>query len=328
MAMGPRRIWAVLRRAALKWNADDCLQQGAALAYYTVFSLAPVLVIVIAVAGALFGQEAAQGEIVGQIRGLVGEEGATAIQSLVQSASRPGASSRATLVGLLVLLFGSTSAFTQLQAALNRVWDVPAEAHSGIVDLVRARVLSFAAVLGTGFLLSVSLVVSAAAAAFGRFGGGYLPFGGLLGLADVLGSMIVHTLLFAMIFKMLPDAEIDWRDVWVGATVTAGLFVVGKFAIGLYLGRSDLGAAYGAAGWVILVLAWVYYSAQIVLFGAEFTCAYAARRPRGTTDLAASTRPGSAASGRAGDRGRDSASAPGAGAARSPGTAPRPGAGS
>jgi membrane protein len=140
--------------------------------------------------------------------------------------------------------------------------------------------------------------------------------------------MIVHTLLFAMIFKVLPDAEIDWRDVWVGATVTAGLFVVGKFAIGLYLGRSDLGAAYGAAGWVILVLAWVYYSAQIVLFGAEFTCAYAARRPRGTTDPAGSTRPGSAASGRAGDRGRDSASAPGAGAARSPGTARRPGAGS
>ena len=326
MTVGPSRVWAVLKRAAIKWSADDCLQLGAALAYYTVFSLAPVLVIVIAVAGALFGQEAAQGEIVGQIRSLVGEEGASAIQALVQSASRPGAGSRATLIGLLVLLFGSTSAFSQLQSALNRIWDVPAQKHSGIGDMVRARFLSFAAVLGTGFLLSVSLVLSAAAAALGRFGGGYLPYGGLLGLADVLGSMVVHTLLFAMIFKMLPDAVIEWRDVWVGATVTAGLFVVGKFAIGLYLGRTDLGAAYGAAGWVILVLAWVYYSAQIVLFGAEFTCAYAARRPLAASAPVGSTRPERSASGRAGDRGRDSASAPGAGAARSPGTANRPGA--
>ena len=302
------RIWAVVRRAAFKWSADDCLALGAALAYYTVFSLAPVLVIVIAVAGALFGQEAAQGEIVEQIRSLVGEEGAAAIQALVQSASRPGAGSRATLIGLLVLLFGSTSAFTQLQSALNRIWEVPAQEHSGIWDMVRARFLSFAAVLGTGFLLSVSLVLSAAAAALGRFGGGYVPFGGVLGLADVVGSMIVHTLLFAMIFKVLPDAVIEWRDVWVGATVTAALFVVGKFAIGLYLGRSDLGAAYGAAGWVILVLAWVYYSAQIVLFGAEFTHAYGA--------------------GRADGRARGSASAPGAGAARSPDRGRRPAAGS
>jgi membrane protein len=270
--------WALIKRSAIEWSADDCLQLGAALAYYTVFSLAPVLVIVIAVAGAMFGQEAAQGEIVGQIRSLVGEEGASAIQSLIQSASRPGAGSRATLIGLLVLLFGSTSAFSQLQSALNRIWDVPTQKHSGIWDTVRARFLSFAAVLGTGFLLSVSLVLSAAAAALGRFGGGYLPFGGLLGLADVLGSMIVQTMLFAMIFKVLPDAVIEWRDVWVGATVTAGLFVIGKFAIGVYLGSSDLGAAYGAAGWVILVLAWVYYSAQIVLFGAEFTFAYATRR--------------------------------------------------
>ena len=327
MGIGPGRIWAVVQRAAIKWSADDCLELGAALAYYTVFSLAPVLVIVIAVAGALFGEEAAQGEIVGQIRGLVGDEGASAIQSLVQSASRPGAGSRATLIGLLVLLFGSTSAFSQLQSSLNRIWDVPAQAHFGLWDMVRARFLSFAAVLGTGFLLSVSLVLSAAMVALGRFGGGFLPFGGLLGLADVLGSMIVHTLLFAMIFKMLPDAVIEWRDVWVGATVTAGLFVIGKFAIGLYLGRSDLGAAYGAAGWVILVLAWVYYSAQIVLFGAEFTCAYAGRRRPEARDPAGATRPASSAPARAGSRAPDSASAPGARAARSPGSGRRPAAG-
>jgi membrane protein len=267
-----RTIWRLLRRAAIKWNADDCLTIGAALAYYTVFSLAPVLVIVIAVAGAMFGPEAAQGEIVGQIRGLVGEEGATAIQSLIESASRQGAGPRATIIGLLILLFGSTSAFSQLQSALNTIWEVPPQAHAGLWAMVRGRLLSFAAVLGTGFLLSVSLVLSAAVAAFGRFGWGWVPgIGRVLALADFLGSLIVHTLLFAMIFKLLPDAAVRWRDVWLGAAVTAGLFSIGKLVIGLYLGTSEVGAAYGAAGWVILVLAWVYYSAQIVLFGAEFT---------------------------------------------------------
>jgi len=277
-------VWDLIKRAAIKWNADDCLTLGAALAYYTVFSLAPILVIVIAVAGAVFGQEAAQGEIVSQIRGLAGEEGATAIQSLVESAGRQGAGGRATLIGLLVLLFGSTSAFSQLQGALNRIWEVEPAAHAGVWDMIRARFLSFAAVLGTGFLLSVSLVLSAAVAAFGRYGWGWVPaIGPMLELADFLGSMVVHTLLFAMIFKLLPDAAIRWREVWLGAGVTAGLFFVGKLVIGLYLGTSEVGAAYGAAGWVILILAWVYYSAQIVLFGAEFTRAYAtsprSRRP-------------------------------------------------
>jgi membrane protein len=270
-----RTVWEPVKRAAIKWNADDCLTMGAALAYYTVFSLAPILVIVIAVAGAVFGPEAAQGEIVTQIRGLAGEEGATAIQSLIQSASRQGAGPRATIIGLLVLLFGSTSAFSQLQSALNTIWEVPPQAHAGLWAMVRARFLSFAAVLGTGFLLSVSLVLSAAVAAFGRYGWGWVPgIGHVLELADLLGSMLVHTLLFAMIFKLLPDVDIRWRDVWVGAAVTAGLFFVGKVAIGVYLGSSDLGAAYGAASWVILTLAWVYYSAQILLFGAEFTHAY------------------------------------------------------
>jgi membrane protein len=276
-----RPVWGVLKRAAVKWNRDDCLMLGAALAYYTIFSLAPILVIAIAVAGALFGARAAQGEIVGQIRTLVGDEGAIAIQSLIESASRQEAGALATFIGLAVLLFGSTSAFSQLQSALNTIWEVKPEAHSGIWDMIRARFLSFTAVLGTGFLLSVSLVLSAAGAAFARFGWGRMPaIGQMLELADFLGSMLVHTLLFAMIFKLLPDAPIRWRDVWVGAGVTAGLFFVGKLAIGLYLGASQVGAAYGAAGWVILILAWVYYSAQIVLFGAEFTRAYATR-PKG-----------------------------------------------
>ena len=278
-----RPVWGLVKRAAVKWNRDDCLTLGAALAYYTVFSLAPILVIAIAVAGALFGQEAAQGEIVGQIRALVGEEGATAIQSLIESAGRQDAGGLATVIGLAVLLFGSTSAFSQLQAALNKIWEVEAEAHTGIWDMVRARFLSFAAVLGTGFLLSVSLVLSAAGAAFGRYGWGWVPaIGPMLDLADFLGSMLVHTLLFAMIFKILPDADIRWRDVWVGAACTAVLFYVGKLAIGIYLGRSEVGAAYGAAGWIILTLAWVYYSAQILLFGAEFTRAFAERATAGS----------------------------------------------
>lgn len=273
-----RTIRELIKRAAIKWSGDDCLTLGAALAYYTVFSLAPILVIVIAVAGAVFGQEAAQGEIVGQIRGLVGDDGATAIQSLIESAGRQGAGGRATFVGLLVLLFGSTSAFSQLQSALNKIWGVEPQARTGLWEMIRARFLSFAAVLGTGFLLSVSLVLSAAVAAFGRFGWGWVPaIGPLLELADFLGSMLVHTLLFAMIFKLLPDAAIRWREVWLGAGVTAGLFFVGKLVIGLYLGTSEVGAAYGAAGWVILILAWVYYSAQIVLFGAELTRAFATR---------------------------------------------------
>jgi membrane protein len=273
-----RAVWRLVKRAAIKWYEDDCLTLGAALAYYTVFSLAPILVIAIAVAGALFGQEAAQGEIVGQIRGLVGEEGATAIQSLIESAGRQDAGALATLIGLAVLLFGSTSAFSQLQSALNKIWEVEPEAHTGLWEMIRARVLSFAAVLGIGFLLSVSLVLSAAGAAFARFGWGRMPaIGRMLELADFLGSMVLHTLLFAMIFKVLPDAAIRWRHVWLGAGVTAGLFSVGKLVIGLYLGTSEVGAAYGAAGWVILILAWVYYSAQIVLFGAEFTRAYAIR---------------------------------------------------
>ena len=271
-----RTVWTLFRSAAIKWNADDCLTLGAALAYYTVFSLAPVLVIVIAVAGALFGPEAAQGEIVGQVRGLVGEEGATAIQSMVGSASRQGLGPRATLIGLAILLFGSTSAFSQLQSSLNRIWEVEPAVQSGVWYLVRARFLSFAAVLGTGFLLSVSLVLSAAVAALGRHGWGAGPASGrLLEGVDFIGSMVVHTLLFAMIFRLLPDTEIRWRDVWLGAAVTAGLFVVGKVLIGFYLGRTELGAAYGAASWLILVLAWVYYSAEIVLFGAEFTHAHA-----------------------------------------------------
>ena len=269
-------IWRVTRRAAIKWYEDDCLTLGAALAYYTVFSMAPVLVIAIAVAGALFGQEAAQGEIVAQIRGLVGEEGAVAIQSLIESAGRQDAGAIATLIGLVVLLFGSTSAFSQLQAALNKIWEVPTQASAGLWDVLRARFLSFAAVLGVGFLLSVSLVLSAAVAAFGRFGRGRVPeIARVLEAADFLGTMLVHTLLFAMIFKLLPDVPIRWRHVWLGAGVTAGLFFIGKLVIGLYLATSEVGAAYGAAGWVILILAWVYYSAQIVLFGAEFTRAYA-----------------------------------------------------
>lgn len=285
-----RELWELVKDSVSKWSEDDALQFGAALAYYTVFSLAPVLVIVIAVAGAVFGHEAAQGEIVGEIRGMVGEEGATAIQGLIESAGRPGASPVATALGLVILLLGSTSVFAQLQGALNAIWNVPPREHFGLWDMIRHRFLSFAAVLGAGFLLSVSLVLSAAVAAFGKVWGAWLPWvGHALEIADLLGSVTVLTLLFAMIFKLLPDVEIRWHDVWVGAAVTGVLFVIGKFVIGFYLGRSDLGAAYGAASWLILVLAWVYYSSQVVLLGAEFTHVYAVRHAQGSTPARAAS---------------------------------------
>jgi len=267
-----RAVGRVFTRAAVKWNADDCLTLGAALAYYSVFSLAPILVIVIAVAGALFGPEAAQGELVGQIRDLVGDEGASAIQGLIQSASRQGTGSRATLIGLVVLLFGSTSAFSQLQGALNRVWDVPTASHGGVMAMVRARLWSFAAVLGVGFLLTVSLVLTAAITAFGDFWSRwFIGAEALLQLLNTLLGFGLITSLFALIYKIIPRVPIRWSDVWAGAAVTAALFAVGKFLIGLYLGRAGISSAFGAAGALVAVMVWVYYSAQIFLLGAEFT---------------------------------------------------------
>jgi membrane protein len=241
------------------------------------FSLAPLLVIVIAVAGAIFGREAVQGEIVTQLQGLIGREGAIAVQGLIKSADEPAKGLIAGLISIAVLIVGATTVFGELQSSLDRIWHVPErEKPSGVWGLLRARVLSFGLILGLAFLLMVSLLVSASVAAFGSWAGGLMPGWELLllGLNTVV-SIGITTVLFAMIFKLMPTAKIEWHDVWIGAIVTAVLFEIGKTLIGLYLGKSGVNESFAAAGSLVVLLAWVYYAAQIFLLGAEFTKVYA-----------------------------------------------------
>jgi membrane protein len=251
---------------------------GAALAYYTLFSLAPLLIIVIAVAGFVFGQEAVHGEIFGQLQGLLGDEGATTVQELLKSATNTKSGVVATVVGVVLLVFGATTVFAELQSDLDRIWKVPPRRNSGLWTLVRQRLLSFGMVLGVAFLLLISLIASAAFAAFIRWSQGWFGLATLLQLINFVLSFALTTGLFAMIYKILPGVPIAWRDVWIGSAITALLFTIGKFAIGFYIGRSDMGAAYGAAGSLVTVLVWVYYAAQIFFFGAEFTLVYAKTR--------------------------------------------------
>jgi membrane protein len=275
-----RSSWQLLRASAQAWNDDYAASMGAALAYYTTFSLAPLLIIVIAVAGLVFGPEAARGEIAAQLSGLVGVDGARTVQELLKSASRPSHSLLASLIGLITLLLGATSVFVELQSDLDRIWRAPvlpqSSGISGIVSLLRSRLLSFGMVVTMGFLLLVSLVVSAALSALNRWG--ELIFPASLILLQALNLAVgfgVTTLLFAMAYQILPRMRIAWSDVWIGAAVTALLFTAGKYLIGLYLGRAGVSSGFGAAGSLVIILAWVYYSAQIFLLGAEFTWVFA-----------------------------------------------------
>lgn len=271
--------WQMVKAAVTAWSDDYAPSMGAALSYYTLFSLAPLLIIVIAVAGMVFGQDAAQGAIVTQLRGIMGEEGALAVEGMLKAAREPAKSVVATIVGIVLLLLGATAVFGELQSALDRIWRVPApKQESGILHLVRTRLLSFGLVLGLGFLLVVSLVVSALLAALGKWWGGWFQdWDVLLEILNFAVSFGTFTLLFAMIYKIMPRAMIPWRDVWTGAAVTALLFTIGKVLIGLYLGKSSLASGFGAAGSLVVLLAWVYYSAQIFLLGAEYTWVYANR---------------------------------------------------
>jgi membrane protein len=269
----------LLKETYAEWSRDNCMRLGASLAYYTIFSLAPMLVIVIGVAGFVFGERAAEGEIVEQLRGLLGPEGAAGVQAMIKNASQAQAGVVATVVGLGMLLVGATTVFTELHAALNDIWNVPKSEEWTWWDLVRARVSGFTIILGIGFLLLVSLVVSAVLSGLhgriaGLFPGAPLLFQGL----NFLVSFGVVTVLFAMIFKLLPDVTIRWGDVWVGAAFTSLLFGVGKVAIGYYLGVAGAGSVYGAAGSLVIVLLWVFYSSQLLFFGAEFTQVWARRR--------------------------------------------------
>jgi membrane protein len=272
----PASLWGMLKQTFTDWSNDKVPRLGAALAYYTVFAIVPLLVIIIAIIGLVFGQEAAQSYIIQQIAGLVGEQSANAIKDMIQRADQPSTGIVSTVVAVVTLLFGASGLFGQLQDALNTIWGVEQKPGRGIWGMVQDRFLSFMAVLGTGFLLLVSLVLSAALSAFGKWFGSWLPAPELvLQALNFIISFGVITLLFAMMFKLLPDARVTWSDVWVGAAITALLFTLGKFLIGLYLGKSDVGSAYGAAGSLVIVLLWVYYSSQILLFGAEFTQVYA-----------------------------------------------------
>ena len=277
-------LGSVLRRAAASWWNDNVPHLGAALSYYTLFSLAPILIVAIAIAGLAFGAEAVRGEIVAQIDELVGHDGAVAVQAMLQGAAKPAAGIPATIIGVITFFIGATGAFLELQTALNTIWRVkPKSDASWWRALLMQRVISFALVVGVGFLLLTSLLVSAAIAALHRYMGHTYPGVTILWTAlNVIVSLAVITLLFAMIYKVLPDVELAWSDVWVGGLVTAGLFTIGKSLIGLYLGTSGFSSTYGAAGSVVVLLVWVYYSSQIVLLGAEFTREYVAqfgRRP-------------------------------------------------
>lgn len=274
-----KEIGAVLKETVSEWISDKAPRLGASLAFYTLLSLAPLVVVVVAVAAVFYGQKAAQGQLVWQIQDLVGPDGAKAIQGLIQGAYKPGAGIIATVLGILTLAFGASSVVVELRDALNTIWHIPVDSSAGglasISRLAKERAYSFALVLGVGFLLLVSLVLNAWIAALGGFFGSLLPAReSLLHVGTFLLSFLVITFLFAAIYKVLPDIHLEWSDVAVGASVTAMLFTIGKHLIGLYLGKASFGSTYGAAGSLVLVLVWVYYSAQLFFLGAEFTKVY------------------------------------------------------
>ena len=268
--------WALIKSAFNAWIEDYAPSMGAALSYYTVFSLAPTLLIVISVAGLVFGEEAARGEIFGQLRGLMGVDAAKAIEDVLTSVSKPTQGIAATVTGLVLLLIGATTVFGELQDALDRIWRAPVRDKTGLWGLLRERLLSFGMILGIGFLLIVSLVLSAAIAALGKWWSG--AFGGWEVLAQAVNLVVGYaftTVGFALIYKIMPRVKVRWHDVWLGAAVTALLFSMGRFLIGLYIGKSGVASGFGAAGSLVIILIWVYYSAQIFLLGAEFTWVYA-----------------------------------------------------
>jgi membrane protein len=272
-----RNFWVLARDSVVGWMEHNASRTGAALAFYTVFSLAPILLLSIAIAGIFFGERAARGEIFEQISGLIGPTGAAAVQSVVHNASKTGAGALSTVFSVLTVMIGATTALVELKAGLDKIWDVPPERRQGFWYLVRTRLLSVGVILALAFLLLVSLVISAGLAALQKFSRGGQVLAMVLDWCNVLFAFVLVAALFGTIYKVLPSVRIAWRDVAIGAVVTAALFSIGKYVIGVYLGNSGLASTYGAAGSVIVLLVWVYYSAQIFLFGAEFTRSYAHR---------------------------------------------------
>tara|TARA_R110000868_G_scaffold47966_10_gene156515 strand:+ start:6512 stop:7381 length:870 start_codon:yes stop_codon:yes gene_type:complete len=273
----PAAWWGLTKQVASSWLDDYVPSMGAALAYYTIFSLAPLLLVVISMAGLLFGEDAARGEIQAQLQNLMGERSAGAVQSLLVSVREPAEGLTATVVGLVLLFVGATTVFTELQNALDRIWRVPEGLRkTGWFSLVRARLMAFGMVLALGFLLIVSLVASALLAAVGRQLEPVLgTWQTVLEAGNALGGFLLVALMFGLIYKIMPRQRVLASDVWLGALLAALLFTGGKVVIGAYIGRSDVASGFGAAGSLVVVLLWVYFSAQILLVGAEFTCVYA-----------------------------------------------------
>jgi membrane protein len=275
MRLSPKAGWSLLKEAIQAWSNDYAPSMGAALSYYTLFSIAPLFLIVIAVAGWFFGEAAVRGELTGALEGLMGEQGARAIEGLLASVSKPEEGIIATVIGVLVLILGATTVFGELQNNLDRIWRAPPRKEIGSVwKLLRSRLLSIGMILGIAFLLMVSLALDAVLQLVGKLWGtgAWQVFAQLL---NTIVAFALTTTVFAMIYKLMPRAKIAWRDVWVGAAVTALLFTIGKFLIGLYIGRSAVASSFGAAASLVVVMVWVYYSAQIFLLGAEFTWVYA-----------------------------------------------------
>jgi len=273
----PGAWWGLVKQVATSWLDDYVPSMGAALAYYTMFSLAPLLLIVVSVSGLVFGEDAARGEIQAQLQDLMGDRGAGAVQDLLASVREPAEGLTATAVGLVLLLVGATTVFAELQDALDRIWRLPGRTRkSGWLTLVRARLLAFGMILAVGFLLIVSLVASALLAAVGRrldpvFGGWQT----VVEVGNTFGGFLLVAFMFGLIYKFMPRKPVLAADVWLGALLAALLFTGGKYVIGAYIGRSDIASGFGAAGSLVVVLVWVYFSAQILLMGAEFTCVYA-----------------------------------------------------
>jgi membrane protein len=281
--MRPKQIFELVKQTGIEWYNDKSPRLGAALAYYSIFSIAPLLILSIAIATRIFGEQAAQGQVVEEIKGTIGDGAAQAVQDMLVHASRPGSGwGIATVLGIVTLLFGASGVFGELQDALNTIWKVTPKSGRGLLGVVKDRFLSFTMVLGTAFLLLVSLILSAALEAISKYMPQMCSATGLcLGhVLNALVSFVVVTALFAMIFKVLPDVELGWRDVAIAAVITSLLFSLGKFLIGLYLGRASVASAYGAAGSLVVMLIWVYYSAQILLFGAEFSRVYTRNQGR------------------------------------------------
>ncbi|MDB9526562.1 YihY/virulence factor BrkB family protein [Oscillatoria sp. CS-180] len=278
--MSPKQVWRLLKEAFQEWNNDNAARLAAALAYYTLFSIAPLLILLIAIAGLFFDSATVREQLMGQIQSVIGGDGADLLRTVLDNANRPGGNSGwiASAISIGLLIVGATGVLAQLQAALNTVWNVESRPDMGVMGFIHKRLLSLGMILGIGFVLLVSLVISSVISGFSNYFQGVAP--GLDSLTQLLNFVVsfgITTLLFAMIFKFMPDVKIGWGDVWFGGIVTSLLFSIGKFAIGLYLGNSGVSSAYGAAGSVIVLMVWVFYSAQILFFGAELTQVYARR---------------------------------------------------